>query len=97
MLEDIDKHYLRSILNGHSKVGIECLFFETGMMPLRYEIMSRILMYLWKILHVKPNELIYRVFQSQSNFSHQGDWVRLVKKDKQNLGLDIDDEEIAQM
>ena len=29
-LENIDKSYLRTVLKSHSKVAIECLFFETG-------------------------------------------------------------------
>ena len=35
-LEDIDKSHIRRILNSHSKVAIECLFFETGLLPYKY-------------------------------------------------------------
>ena len=48
-------------------------------------------MYLWKILHVDKSELIFRVYQSQLNSSNPGDWVRLVAKDKQTIGLDLND------
>ena len=95
MLEDIDKKFLRCILNAHSKVAIECLYFETGVLPLRYEIKIKRLMYLWKILQTNQEELIYRVFLSQSNHSHQGDWVRLVENDRDIIGLDLKNEEIA--
>jgi hypothetical protein len=54
-------------------------------------------MYLWKILHVDKSELIFRVYQSQLNSSNPGDWVRLVTKDKQTIGLDLNDEEITSM
>ena len=40
-LEDIDKIYLRRILNSHEKVAIECIFFEVGLFPLKYEINRR--------------------------------------------------------
>ena len=66
-LEDIYKTFLRIILNSHAKVGTECLFFKVWKMPLKYEIILRRLMYLWKILHVDKSELIFRVYQSQLN------------------------------
>jgi hypothetical protein len=61
VLEAVDRTYLRTILSSHSNVAIECLHFETGTMPLKYDLMKRKLMYLWKILHVEETELISRV------------------------------------
>ena len=89
VLENIDKQYIRSILNSHAHVAIECIFFEVGLLPLRYEIMRRRLMYLWKLLNVDKSELIHRVYLSQENSSHPGDWVRLVDKDKIDLDLNL--------
>ena len=97
MLEDMDKQFLRNILKSHSKVAIECLYFETGKFPYRYDIMMRRLMYLWKILNVDRKELIYRVFESQCNSSHKGDWVRQVDKDRENIELDLENLEISKM
>ena len=65
VLESVDKQYLRIILNSHSHVAIECLFFEVGVWPLKYEIMRRRLMYLWKLLNVDKSELLHRMYKSQ--------------------------------
>ena len=97
VLESADKQYLRIILNSHSHVAVECLFFEVGVRPLKYEIMRRRLMYLWKLLNVDKSELIHRIYKSQENASHPGDWVRLVEKDKQDLNLDILNSEIEEL
>ena len=41
-IEEVDKAYLRSILSAHSKVVLECLYLETGKMPLKYNFMQRL-------------------------------------------------------
>ena len=97
LLEDVDKSYLRIILNSHSKVALECIFFEVGLRPLKYDVMRKRLMYLWKVLHVDKSELIFRIYRSQKNAPNAGDWVKLVENDKKVLDLDISDEEIEKI
>ena len=97
ILEDVDRTYMRWILNSHPKVAIEVLHFETGTQPLKYDIIRKRLMYLWKILHSEESELIHRVYKSQELNSHQGDWVRLVQEDKNKLELDLENEEIMKL
>ena len=96
-LEDVDKIYLRNILKAHSKVGVECLYLETGKIPLRYDVIQRRLLYLWHILHLQKNELVARIYSSQKLSPKRGDWVNLVENDKNKLGLSCDESEIAQM
>jgi hypothetical protein len=93
-LEDIDKNYLRRILHSHSKVVIECLYFETGFLPYKYEIMLRRILYWWKLLHKNESELIHRVYKSQRQSSCQGDWVRLLDSNKDTLGITFCDIEV---
>ena len=97
ILEEIDKKYLRIILNCHEKVALECIYFECGVMALEYDVMKRRLLYLWKLLHLNENELIFRVFKSQEISSNQGDWVRQVENDKKKLGLEITNSEIRNL
>jgi hypothetical protein len=97
LLEDVDKSYLRIILNSHSKVALECILFEVGLRPLKYDVMRKRLMYLWKVLHVDKSELIFRIYRSQKNAPNAGDWVKLVENDKKVLDLDISDEEIEKI
>ena len=42
ILEDVDRTYLRWILNSHPKVAIEVLHFETGTQPLKYDATTKI-------------------------------------------------------
>ena len=65
VLEEVNRTYLRTILSSNSKVPIEYLNFETGTMPLKYDLMKSRLMYLLKILHVEETELISRLYNSQ--------------------------------
>ena len=64
-LEDLDKIYLRGILNAHPKVGLECLYFEMGKMPLKFHLLQRKMLYLWHILSVEKSESISRIYHSQ--------------------------------
>ena len=93
-LENIDKTYLRRILNSHSKVAIECLFLETGLLPYKYEIITRRCMYWWKLVNCEKSELIHRVYDSQRIASCQGDWVRLLDSNKKALGITLGDDEL---
>ena len=97
VFEVVDRTYLRWILNSHPIVAIEVLHFETGTQPLKYGIIRKRLMYLWKILHSEESELIHRVYTIQELSSHQGDWVRLVQDDKNKLELDLKNEEIMEL
>ena len=48
-----------------AKVALESLFLLVGVMPLKYEIMLRRLMYLWKLLHVDENELSFEYIRAR--------------------------------
>ena len=96
-LEEIDKQYLRRLLNSHSKVAIECLFLETGLLPYKYEVIMRRGMYWWKLVHTDQSELIRRVYESQIINSCQGDWIRLLEGDKKLLGINLTDEDVLKM
>ena len=96
-LEELDKIYLRNILNAHPKVGLECLYFDAGKMPLRYHIKQRRLMYLWHILHLDKNELVARIYASQKLDPKCGDWSKTVEKDKNELGIEMDDNQISKL
>ena len=93
-LEKIDKTYLSRILNSHLKVAIECLFLKTGLLPDEYEIITRRCMYWWKLINCEKSELVHCVYDSQRISSYQGDWVRLLDRNKKALGIATDNEEL---
>ena len=93
-LELIDRILLRTILNAHSKTGVEWLYADTGKLPLKYLIQYRRLMYLWHLLNRKDSELIKRVYNSQKILPVLGDWVKLINADKEELGIVLTETDI---
>ena len=93
-LERIDRILLRQILGAHSKTSIEWIYADCGRLDIHSIIQMRRLMYLWHILSRDDEELIYRTYQTQCTSSVQGDWVRLVNSDKEELGINLTNCEI---
>ena len=96
-LEKVDEALIKGILNSHSKIPIEALYLETATIPIRYIVASRRLLYLHNILQKSENEMIRKVYEMQKIDTSQGDFVELVNKDKDNLGLNLSDSEISTM
>ena len=80
-LEQVDEYLLRGILKAHCKGPIESLYLETGIIPIRYIIKKRRIMYLRHLLTRDKNELISKVYFAQLRKSVKNDWVNLVKND----------------
>ena len=96
-LENGDNMLIRKLLKGHSKTAKEALHLETGLVPIRYLILKRKLMYLWHLLHREDNELIKKVYMTQKVINTKGDWVEALIKERKDLKLAVTDEEIAKM
>ena len=96
-LEEVDKAFLRKLLNCHSKTPIEFMYSDTGCIPLRFIISYRRLMYWWHITKLDKSELVYRVYAAQKCCPVNGDWIKLLEADKQEFGISLSDDEISQM
>ena len=81
MLEKVDEHLLRSLVNGHSKTSKEFLYLEAGAVPIRFIMSSRRILYLQTILHRSSEELTKRVYEAQKTNTVKGDFFELVLKD----------------
>ncbi len=57
-LEDVDKMFLRRILNAHSKTPIESYYLELQCTPIRYMIMGRRIMFLHYIMGREEDDLV---------------------------------------
>ena len=64
-LEKANNHLRRQILKGRSKTSIEMLYLETGILPIKYIIISRRLSFLKHILNQNDHELIAKVNSAQ--------------------------------
>ena len=84
-------------MNTHSKIPIEALYLETKSNPIRYIIASRRLMYLHSILQRKEDELVRKVYEAQMADPAPGDFIELLKEDKESIGIDLTDNEIEMM
>ena len=94
-LEKVDEALLRGLLNAHSKVPLESLYLETGCIPIRFIIKTRRLSYLHNILQKECEELVREVYEAQKHETSDGDFIQLVKKDANQIGIDLNDNEIA--
>ena len=94
MLEIVDEHLLRSLVNGHSKTSKEFLYLEAGATPIRYIISSRRLMYLQTILKMSEDELTKRVYLAQKADAVNGDFAKLVKADIELIGGTLNEDYI---
>ena len=93
-LEKVDQHLLRSLVNGHAKTPIEFLFLETGAIPVRFILTSRRLIYLQTILKRPETELIRRIYNMQVEDPSPGEFVELVKRDRELIEETLGDDDV---
>ena len=61
MFEKTEQAFFRKLLNAHSKTPIECLYLELGVIPLRFELMKRRILYLQDILNRNDDDITKKV------------------------------------
>ena len=87
-MEQTDEALLRGILKAHNKTPKEFLYLETGCTPIRYILAQQRINYLKHILSRNDEELIKKkYFLAQKEHPSQGDFVKLVQKDLEILGI----------
>ena len=92
--ERIEQTFMRNILNAHSKTPIEALYLEMGIIPLRFQLMKRRILYLQKILSRSDNEITKQIVLEQKKRSIDGDFYDQVKNDM--VILRITDEQLLE-
>ena len=63
--ERIEQTFFRKILNAHSKTPIEAIYLELGVIPLRFQLMKRRILYLREIMDRSDDELTKQVVLAQ--------------------------------
>ena len=66
------------------------LYLESGNIPIRFILKARRLNFLWYILNEDEDSLIHSFFKAQCNKPVRGDWVNTVRKDLEDLDIDMD-------
>ena len=87
-LENVDKIYIRKLLNAHSKTPIEAHYIETGKMPIRFILQKRRLMYWYQIVaNCEDDSLVRKVYNAQKVSPVSNNWVKDLNDDKTILVL----------
>ena len=97
-LEQIDEMLLRKIFDCSSQILLEMLYLELGLMPIRFIIMLRRIIYLQHILKQKQKQtLLFRFFKAQIKNPNINDWVSGVVQDLCSAKIDLELIEIENM
>ena len=96
-LEKVDEKLLRKVLECPESTPREMLYLELGCLPLRFILMSRRIMFLQTILQEDKSSLLHRFFKAQLNHPTKGDWCQSVKKNIEDLKLDLNFNQIEHM
>ena len=93
-LEAADERIIREKYSLHSKTSKIFLYLELGIVPLRFLIMSRRILFLWWIMQEPQESIIYQVLKIQRERPVKGDWCTMVQKDIEILDINLTFEEI---
>ena len=85
--ERIEQGLFRKVLSAHSKTPIECLYLELGVLPFRFNLMTRRIMYYHEIMNRNDEELTKKVLMLQNERMYKGDVAQLVRQDMDLLGI----------
>ena len=96
-LERIDEQLLRNFLSSQRNTPKETLYLETGSIPVRFVVIARRINFLHHILCEDKDSLLSRFFQAQCSEPIKGDWISTVKKDLENLSINLSFEEISKL
>ena len=96
-LEEIDEMYFRRIFELPKSTPRIGLYIECGKIPAKYIIKTRRILYLWHILHLDENELLFKFYLAQKLKPGKNDWVPAVFKDLEEIDLKVTEEEIKKM
>ena len=96
-LEQVDELYLRKILEVPSSSPKCMLYLEFGILPIRFVIKSRRLMFLQCILKEEPDSVISQFFHAQDSNPTTNDWAVTVRQDLEELELNLNFDEIERL
>ena len=93
-LEEVDEMYFRKIFELPKSAPRIGMYAECGKIPIRYIIKTRRLLYYWHLIHLEDKELLSKFYMAQKLKPGRNDWVMTLKKDMEEIGLKISEEEV---
>ena len=97
ILQNVDLILLKKLTNAHSKTAKEAFYLEAGLLPLKFVIMKRRLMYLHTLLCRRDDDLTKKFYFVQKAVFTKDDWYGTVMADRLELNISHTDEEISKM
>ena len=89
--ERIEQTLFRRVLKAHSKTPIESIYLELGVVPLRFHLMKRRIMYLYTIIQRDDMEITKQVVLAQKRDSRKGDFYSQVKQDMDSISISFEE------
>ena len=96
-LEEVDEIWMRKLLDCSYNVPRDLLFLELEIVPIRFIVQMRRLLYLHHILQQKKDSLLYRFFMAQLGEPTPKDWVSQVLEDLEELEISFELDQIEVM
>ena len=87
LFERAEQSLFRRTLKAHSKTPIECFYLELGIIPFRFQLMKRRLMYYQLVMRREDNEITKAVVMRQKETRLKGDFFMQVLNDLDALKL----------
>ena len=79
-LETAQTKHLKRIMQAPNSTSNCLTFLELGILPIKFEVHRRQLMYLHHILHVEPDAPMPLLYEQQSLFTYEPNWANTTKK-----------------
>ena len=95
-LEQCDRMLMRKVFNCVCSTAIEAYYLEANILPFRFIIVARRLMYYWTILHKSDGELVRQVLETQQLSPVKNDWCLQVIEDLKLCDIKLSESEIEQ-
>ena len=95
--EKIDDSLLRALTDSHSKIPIPALYMDLGVVPLRFILAARRILYLHTILTRDLSEITKKIYLAQQQDPLEGDFYKLVMNDIEMIELKMNEDDISKV
>ena len=96
-LEKVDEMWIQNLMECSSSVPKDLLYLELALLPIRFIIQTRRLLYFHHILQQKKESLLHRFFMAQLSNPTSRDWVSQVLEELEDLSINLQIDEIEVM
>jgi hypothetical protein len=96
-LEQTDEILLARITEAEANTSNAFKYLELGIMPIRFEIMKRKILFLQYLLKQRKSSMVYKVLEATSENPIKNDFVQVCQKYLKAMNLELSFEEIEKM